>query len=68
MAVPKKKVTPSRRGKRRSHDALQKINIIECPNCGEPKLSHQMCLYCNYYDSRDVIESQIGDKETKETN
>ena len=34
MAVPKKKVSKSRRGNRRSHDALNFRTIVECPNCG----------------------------------
>ena len=65
MAVPKKKISSSRRGMRRSHDALKKINIMECPNCGEPKLPHQMCLYCNYYDGKDVIEIKVDSKADK---
>tara|TARA_B100001093_G_C26215677_1_gene753928 strand:- start:39 stop:236 length:198 start_codon:yes stop_codon:yes gene_type:complete len=65
MAVPKKKISTSRRGMRRSHDALKSSNVIECPNCGEPKLAHQMCLYCNYYDGRDVIEVKTDSKPQK---
>jgi ribosomal protein L32 len=37
MAVPKRKTTPSRRGMRRSHDALNKSSMMECDNCGELK-------------------------------
>ena len=35
MAVPKSKVTRSKRGMRRSHDALVAANPNECPNCGD---------------------------------
>ena len=38
MAVPKKKVSRSRRGNRRSHDALS-FQTIECPNCGAEKIA-----------------------------
>ncbi len=62
MAVPKKKISPSRRGMRRSHDAIKKRNIVECPNCGELKLAHHMCLYCNYYDGRDVMDLEKSDE------
>ena len=66
MAVPKKKISTSRRGKRRSHDALKNVNILECTNCGEPKLAHQICLYCNYYDNKEIVETVQKDEETKE--
>ena len=38
MAVPKRKTTPSRKGKRRSHHSQYAVNSVECPNCGEFKL------------------------------
>ena len=31
MAVPKKKVSKSRRGNRRSHDSLNFQTVVECP-------------------------------------
>ena len=37
MAVPKRKTSPSRRGMRRSHQALPREAHAECPNCGELK-------------------------------
>ena len=55
MAVPKKKVTQSRRDKRRSHHALGKVNVAECPNCGELKRSHHVCAACGHYRGREVL-------------
>ncbi len=55
MAVPQNKVTPSRRNKRRSHDALAAANPCECPNCGELKLPHHVCAACGHYDGREVV-------------
>ena len=55
MAVPKSKITRSRRGMRRSHDALKGINIIECPNCGAEKLPHQICPSCGFYNKKKII-------------
>ena len=43
MAVPKRKTTPSKRGMRRSHDALKAEAYQECPNCGELKRPHIIC-------------------------
>lgn len=56
MAVPKSKISRSRRGARRSHLALQTINVTECANCGEMKRSHHMCQGCGHYDGREVVE------------
>ena len=65
MAVPKRKTTPSRRNNRRSHDSLGLANFVECSNCGEPKLSHQICPSCGYYSKREVlrIEDNIEEDE-----
>lgn len=58
MAVPKKKVTRSRRDMRRSHEALKSSAHIECPNCGELKRPHHVCSACGYYDGREVISAK----------
>ncbi|MEM1316195.1 MAG: 50S ribosomal protein L32 [Pseudomonadota bacterium] len=55
MAVPQNKVTPSRRGMRRSHDWLRGSSFAECPNCGELKRPHHVCGSCGFYDGREVI-------------
>lgn len=56
MAVPKKKVSRSRRDMRRSHLALSNPSHNECPNCGETKLPHHVCGACGYYRDREVAE------------
>lgn len=55
MAVPKRKVSPSRRGMRRSHHALPKEAHADCPNCGELRRPHNICVSCGFYDGREVI-------------
>jgi large subunit ribosomal protein L32 len=55
MAVPKKKVSPSRRGMRRSHEALKPMARMECANCGELVRPHNICSHCGYYDGREVM-------------
>ncbi|MCW9036217.1 MAG: 50S ribosomal protein L32 [Alphaproteobacteria bacterium] len=57
MAVPKKKISNSRRNMRRSHDALTNTASMECPECGELKLPHHVCPDCGYYDGREVTEA-----------
>lgn len=58
MAVPKKKVSKSRRDKRRSHHALGAGNAVECSNCGEIKRPHHVCGACGHYDGREVTEAE----------
>ena len=55
MAVPKKKVSPSRRVMRRAHEALPTQAHAECPNCGELKRPHHVCGSCGHDDGREVI-------------
>ena len=57
MAVPKSKNSNSRRGQRRSKKKKKKINSSECSNCGEMKLSHNICPACGHYAGRDVLSS-----------
>ena len=40
MAVPKRKTTKSRSGKRRSHISVSEKNIVEDKKSGEYRLSH----------------------------
>jgi len=56
MAVPKRKVTKSRRNQRRAHHALPAASRHECPNCGEIKRPHHLCQSCGHYDGREVVE------------
>lgn len=60
MAVPRKKVTRSKRNMRRSHHALRRAYPAECPHCGEDRLPHHVCLSCGRYRERSVIaESEL---------
>ncbi len=53
---PKRKHTSGKRDRRRSHDALENINLVQCPNCGEMMLPHRVCPSCGHYRDREVIE------------
>jgi large subunit ribosomal protein L32 len=57
MAVPKRKTSPSRRGMRRSHEALPVQAHSECGNCGELKRPHHVCAQCGHYDGREVVQA-----------
>jgi len=55
MAVPKSKITRSKRGMRRAHDALVAANPNECANCGELKRPHHVCGACGHYGENEVV-------------
>ena len=56
MAVPKRKTTKSRSGKRRSHLGLKTRNIVEDKKSGEYRLSHHIDLKTGYYKGRQVLD------------
>lgn len=56
MAVPKRKITKSRRNKRRSHDALSQPTYREDQTTGEPVRPHHIDLKTGMYRGRQVIE------------
>jgi large subunit ribosomal protein L32 len=58
MAVPKRKISKSRRDMRRAHDRLRPVGSIECPNCGELKLPHHICKSCGHYGGREVMPQE----------
>lgn len=59
--LPKRKVSSGRRDRRRAHDALKARNVVNCPNCGEPRLPHRVCPNCGHYQGREVIEVETTD-------
>ncbi|MDY0291692.1 MAG: 50S ribosomal protein L32 [Desulfuromonadaceae bacterium] len=59
MAVPKKKVSKSKRDMRRSHDHLKIPGMSVCPQCDEPKQSHRVCGTCGYYKDREVLDTTV---------
>ena len=56
MAVPKRKTTRSRAGKRRSHIKVSSKNIIEDKKSGEYRLSHHMDLKSGTYKGRQILD------------
>ncbi|MBL7198698.1 MAG: 50S ribosomal protein L32 [Anaerolineae bacterium] len=55
-AVPKSRISRSRRGRRRAHDALKLRSLVECPQCKAKKLPHHVCLSCGNYRGVQVID------------
>lgn len=57
MAVQKSRKTPSKRGMRRSHDALSKPTLSIEPTSGETHRRHHISAD-GYYRGRKVIETK----------
>jgi len=55
MALPKRKLSKSRRDKRRANWNSKVSPITECSNCHQPKLSHRACPNCGYYKGRSIF-------------
>tara|TARA_B100000579_G_C22590662_1_gene737900 strand:- start:226 stop:405 length:180 start_codon:yes stop_codon:yes gene_type:complete len=56
MAVPKRKTTRSRSGKRRSHISHATKNIVEDKKSGEYRLSHHLDLKTGFYKGRQILD------------
>jgi large subunit ribosomal protein L32 len=48
-AVPKRKISTRRKGKRRAGIELNQKNVKVCKQCGEPTMSHTACKNCGTY-------------------
>lgn len=71
MAVPKRKTSKARKGKRRTHDGLSMPNTPRsqkvrapggqshrffCTNCNAVKPPHAICPNCGHYRGRAMVE------------
>jgi len=63
-ALPKRRISKRRQGKRRAAIKLPLSNFTVCPECNMPKRSHQACSNCGFYKNRQVIK--IKEKKKKE--
>jgi len=52
---------------RRSHHALDRVNVVVCKKCGAAALPHRACLNCGTYKGNQVIDvlKKIVKKEKK---
>ena len=58
MAVPRRKTSPSRRGMRRSADALKKPTYAEDKDSGELRRPHHLDLKTGMYKGRQVLKAK----------
>lgn len=55
MAVPKSKISNSRRGMRRAHQSLSNAKIIEDKDSGEMRLSHNVDMSTGMYNGKKIF-------------
>ncbi len=58
MAVPKRRISKTRRDKRRSHLKLNVVKPVLCSHCKQPKVAHRVCPNCGYYAGTEVIQPE----------
>ncbi len=56
MPHPKRKISKTRRDKRRTHYKAVVSTIIVCSNCGAPVIYHRVCSECGFYKGKLTIE------------
>ncbi|MBI4321345.1 MAG: 50S ribosomal protein L32 [Chloroflexi bacterium] len=64
-AVPKRKISKSRQGERRSHLHLGPLALVDCPQCHRPRLPHRACRACGYYKGMEILKTKTAKKEKK---
>lgn len=61
--VPQRRISKTRKRKRRSHFKLDLPGIMVCPNCGETKLAHTVCRACGFYDGKQILAIKAKEEE-----
>ena len=61
MAHPKRKISRTRRDKRRTHKKLAEKSLVVCPTTGEFHLPHRAFWYEGklYYKGKVVMEKEV---------
>jgi large subunit ribosomal protein L32 len=63
MAVPKRKWSKARTGKRKSQWKLKAPTLVSCPQCHKLTAPHRVCMECGYYSGKSVIEVDKAKKQ-----
>jgi large subunit ribosomal protein L32 len=48
--------------RRAQHDKVEAPNIVPCPNCSAPMVSHRVCPACGHYKGRAILKGPSGDE------
>ncbi len=66
MAVSPRRVSKTRKRKRRTHKKLRVPGMVVCDNCGEMKLAHRVGKSCGHYKGREVIRPAADETDADE--
>jgi len=66
-ALPKKKLSKARSGKRKATKTYALPQLSICSNCGKQKLAHVVCSHCGYY-KKEIFKPKEAVKVTKVKN
>ena len=58
VAVPKRRISRTRRDKRRTHWKLTAPAVSNCAHCGQPTRPHRVCTHCGQYRGREYAAPQ----------
>ena len=58
MALPKRRISSTRRDKRRTHFKLKPTAPTLCSHCKQPKRSHRICSNCGFYAGVERIQPE----------
>jgi large subunit ribosomal protein L32 len=62
VAVPKRRKSSSKRDMRRAqHDKVVAPNVVPCPNCSAPMISHRVSPACGQYKGREVKPAKTAE-------
>jgi large subunit ribosomal protein L32 len=53
--LPKKKISTSRKKRRRAHIDVSVPNLVACPQCRSPRVAHRACPTCGTYRGREIL-------------
>jgi large subunit ribosomal protein L32 len=65
MAVPKHKVSKSRRDSRKANFKATPATLTECAQCHTPIAPHRVCKNCGNYKGTKRIETKSDKKKEK---
>ena len=57
-ALPKRKISKGRKGRRRAHHALKIPTLVPCPSCKQLKRPHQICPNCGKYKDKEIVKTE----------
>lgn len=54
-AVPKHRIGPRRKAKRRTHYKIEPVTLVRCPHCDAYHRPHHVCPTCGTYRGIEII-------------